>query len=164
VLIQVYEGERKMTKDNNKLGEFYLDGIPPAPHGVPQVEVTFDLDPNGIMAVSAKDKATGNASNITLYGDSDVQCHVAESDLGVRSRMQLRSNRTDELKQAVALGEADKAMPGGTPVFVPGKGNGVIRGFVKRTIGANDHEVEFGGGHKELVKLKAIAGWKVMGL
>merc|ERR1719440_1723325 len=56
VLIQVYEGERQMTKDNNLLGKFQLDGIPPAPRGVPQIEASFDLDANGIMNVSASDK------------------------------------------------------------------------------------------------------------
>jgi L1 cell adhesion molecule like protein len=61
VLIQVYEGERQLTKDNNLLGKFDLMGIPPAPRGVPQVEVTFDLDANGILSVSAKDKK--NESN-----------------------------------------------------------------------------------------------------
>merc|ERR550514_1741334 len=64
VLIQVYEGERKMTKDNNKLGEFHLDGIAPAPRGVPQIEVTFDMDANGVLNISAKDKATSAANNI----------------------------------------------------------------------------------------------------
>ena len=69
VLIQVFEGERKMTKDNNKLGEFHLDGIPPAPRGVPQIEVTFDLDANGIMNIQAKDKASGKESQITITND-----------------------------------------------------------------------------------------------
>ena len=59
VLIQVYEGERPMTKDNNILGKFNLDGIPPAQRGVPQIEVAFDIDENGIMNVSATDKAGG---------------------------------------------------------------------------------------------------------
>merc|ERR1719215_903751 len=58
VLIQVFEGERAMTKDNNLLGKFHLDGIPPAPRGVPQIEVTFDVDANGIINVSAQDKST----------------------------------------------------------------------------------------------------------
>merc|ERR1711861_88106 len=57
VLIQVFEGERAMTKDNNLLGKFHLDGIPPAPRGVPQIEVTFDIDANGILNVSAQDKS-----------------------------------------------------------------------------------------------------------
>ena len=69
VLIQVYEGERAMTKDNNLLGKFELTGIPPAPRGVPQIEVTFDIDANGIMNVSAADKSTGKANNITITND-----------------------------------------------------------------------------------------------
>jgi len=66
VLIQVYEGERPMTRDNNKLGTFELSGIPPAPRGVPQIEVTFEVDANGIMTVSAVDKSTGKKNNITI--------------------------------------------------------------------------------------------------
>ena len=59
VLIQVYEGERSRTKDNNLLGKFELSGIPPAPRGVPQINVIFDIDANGILNVSAEDKTTG---------------------------------------------------------------------------------------------------------
>merc|ERR1711967_149541 len=69
VHIQVFEGERKMTKDNNKLGEFHLDGIPPAPRGVPQIEVTFDVDANGILNVGAKDKTTGKENQITITNE-----------------------------------------------------------------------------------------------
>jgi len=69
VLIQVYEGERTMTKDNNLLGKFELGGIPPAPRGVPQIEVTFDIDANGILNVSAVDKSTGKESKITITND-----------------------------------------------------------------------------------------------
>lgn len=69
VLIQVYEGERAMTKDNNSLGRFELSGIPPAPRGVPQIEVTFDIDANGILNVSAVDKSTGKANKITITND-----------------------------------------------------------------------------------------------
>ena len=69
VLIQVYEGERAMTKDNNILGKFELTGIPPAPRGVPQIEVTFDVDANGIMHVSAVDKSTGKENKITITND-----------------------------------------------------------------------------------------------
>ena len=61
VNIQVFEGERKMTKDNHLLGQFNLEGIPPAPRGVPQIEVTFDIDANGILNVSAQDKASGKS-------------------------------------------------------------------------------------------------------
>jgi len=69
VLIQVYEGERAMTKDNNLLGKFELTGIPPAPRGVPQIEVTFDIDANGILNVSAVDKSTGRQNKITITND-----------------------------------------------------------------------------------------------
>merc|ERR1711998_480938 len=69
VLIQVYEGERSRTKDNNLLGKFELGGIPPAPRGVPQIEVTFDVDANGVLNVSAVDKASGGKSNITITND-----------------------------------------------------------------------------------------------
>merc|ERR1711916_424832 len=80
VLIQVFEGERKMTKDNNLLEKFQLDGIPPAPRGVPQIEVTFDVDTNGVLNVSAEDKgASGKKANITItnekgrLSDEDIQ-------------------------------------------------------------------------------------------
>merc|ERR1712004_629144 len=66
VSIQVYEGERAMTKDNHNLGKFDLTGIPPAPRGVPQIEVTFDIDANGILNVSASDKSTGKQNKITI--------------------------------------------------------------------------------------------------
>lgn len=66
---QVYEGERAMTKDNNILGKFELTGIPPAPRGVPQIEVTFDIDANGILNVSAVDKSTGKENKITITND-----------------------------------------------------------------------------------------------
>ncbi len=69
VLIQVYEGERSMTKDNNLLGKFELSGIPPAPRGVPQIEVTFDVDANGILNVTAVEKATGKTNKITITND-----------------------------------------------------------------------------------------------
>ena len=69
VLIQVFEGERSMTKDNNLLGKFELTGIPPAPRGVPQIEVSFELDANGILKVSAGDKGTGKYESITITND-----------------------------------------------------------------------------------------------
>jgi heat shock 70kDa protein 1/2/6/8 len=69
VLIQVFEGERARTKDNNLLGKFELTGIPPAPRGVPQIEVTFDIDANGIMNVSALEKGTGKTNKIVITND-----------------------------------------------------------------------------------------------
>jgi L1 cell adhesion molecule like protein len=69
VNIQVFEGERKFTRDNNKLGDFLLEGIPPAPRGVPQIEVTFDLDTNGILNVTAEDKKGGSKKDIKITND-----------------------------------------------------------------------------------------------
>ena len=69
VLIQVYEGERSMTAHNNLLGKFELSGIPPAPRGVPQIEVSFDIDANGILNVTAQDKTTGKSNKITITND-----------------------------------------------------------------------------------------------
>merc|ERR1712156_1167284 len=71
VTIQVYEGERPMTKDNHLLGKFDITGIPPAPRGVPQIEVTFEIDANGIVVVSAEDKGTGNKEKITITNDQN---------------------------------------------------------------------------------------------
>ena len=69
VTIQVFEGERARTRDNNKLGEFTLSGIPPMPRGTPQIEVSFDIDANGILNVSAVEKSTGTSSNVTITND-----------------------------------------------------------------------------------------------
>src|SRR3989440_3897235 len=69
VLIQIFEGERSLTKDNNLLGKFELTGIPPAPRGVPQIEVTFEIDANGILKVSAQDKVAGKSESITITND-----------------------------------------------------------------------------------------------
>ncbi len=72
VEIHVLQGEREFAQDNKSLGKFILDGIPPAPRGVPQVEVTFDIDANGILTVSGKDKATGKENKITIQGSSNL--------------------------------------------------------------------------------------------
>merc|ERR1712166_832793 len=69
VLIQVFQGERAMTKDNVSLGKFELTGLPPAPRGVPQIEVTFEIDANGIVSVGAEDKASGKSEQITITAD-----------------------------------------------------------------------------------------------
>jgi len=86
VMIQVFEGERAMTKDNNPLGNFKLEGIPPARRGVPQIEVTFDVDANGIMNIEAKDKGSGNVQNLTIKNDKgrlsqeDIERMVQEGE------------------------------------------------------------------------------------
>merc|ERR1712093_811920 len=103
VLIQVYEGERSMTKDNHLLGKFELSGIPPAPRGVPQVEVTFEIDANGILQVSAEDKGTGKSEKITItaekgrLSDEEIERMVreaeefAEEDKKVKERVDKRN-------------------------------------------------------------------------
>merc|ERR1712021_283093 len=86
VLIQVYEGERSMTKDNHMLGQFELTGIPPSPRGVPQIEVTFEVDANGILQVAAEDKGTGKAEKITItaekgrLSEEEIERMVAEAE------------------------------------------------------------------------------------
>merc|ERR1719473_1697339 len=86
VMIQVYEGERSMTKDNHLLGKFELDGIPPAPRGVPQIDVSFEIDANGILQVGAEDKGTGKAEKITItaekgrLSEEDIERMVKEAE------------------------------------------------------------------------------------
>lgn len=103
VTIQVFEGERPMTKDNHLLGKFDLTGIPPAPRGVPQIEVTFEIDVNGILRVSAEDKGTGNKEKITITNDQnrlspeDIERMVndaekfADDDKKVKERVESRN-------------------------------------------------------------------------
>merc|ERR1719502_2273483 len=86
VLIQVFEGERAMTKDNNTLGKFQLEGIPPKPRGGPQIDVTFDIDANGILNVSAVEKSVGKEKSITIkndkgrMSDDEIERLVAEAE------------------------------------------------------------------------------------
>jgi molecular chaperone DnaK len=107
VEIHILQGERSMAADNKTLGKFHLDGIPPAPRGVPQIEVTFDIDANGILSVMAKDKATNKEQNIRITGSSgldknevekmkrDAQDHAAE-DKKRKEEIELR-NQADQL-------------------------------------------------------------------
>lgn len=95
VTIQVYEGERAMTKDNHQLGQFDLNNIPPAPRGTPQIDVTFEIDANGILNVAAEDKSTGNKEQITITNDKG---RLSEEEI---QRM---------VKEAEEFAEADKAM------------------------------------------------------
>ncbi|HKD49106.1 MAG TPA: Hsp70 family protein, partial [Rhizomicrobium sp.] len=85
VTINVFQGEREMAADNKSLGRFDLQGIPPAPRGVPQIEVTFDIDANGIVSVTAKDKATGKEQQIRIQAsgglsDADIQRMVKDAE------------------------------------------------------------------------------------
>ena len=131
VLIQVYEGERSMTRDNNLLGKFELNNIPPAPRGVPQIEVTFEIDANGIMKVMAADKGTGRSESITITNDKgrlskeEIDRMVqeaeefAEQDEAIRKRVEalnglqnfiasLRNQVTDKEGLGGKLDQTDK--------------------------------------------------------
>jgi heat shock protein 1/8 len=96
VTIRVFEGERKFTKDNNKLGEFELSGIPPAPRGVPQIEVSFDVDANGILNVSAEEKGTGKTHEITIKNDKD---RLSKEDIERMVSDAEKFSEEDELKK-----------------------------------------------------------------
>merc|ERR1740131_713792 len=132
VTIQVFEGERPMTKDNHILGKFDLNGIPPAPRGVPQIEVTFEIDVNGILRVSAEDKGTGKKEKITISNDQnrlspeDIERMVndaekfAEDDKKVKEQVDaknefesyaysLKNQIGDKEKMGGKLSEDDKA-------------------------------------------------------
>ena len=95
----MYEGERPMTKDNHLLGKFDITGIPPAPRGVPQIEVTFEIDANGIMVVSAEDKGTGSKEKITITNDNnrlspeDIERMIndAEEDAALKGKVEARN-------------------------------------------------------------------------
>jgi heat shock protein 5 len=131
VTIQVFEGERPMTKDNHLLGKFDLNGIPPAPRGVPQIEVTFEIDVNGILKVSAEDKGTGNKEKITITNDQnrltpeDIERMIndaekfAEDDKKVKEKVEsrnelesyaysLKNQVNDKEKLGAKLTEEDK--------------------------------------------------------
>jgi heat shock 70kDa protein 1/2/6/8 len=111
VLIQVFEGERAMTKDNTLLGKFQLDGIPPMPRGMPQVEVAFDLDANGILNVSASEKSTGKTNKITITNDKgrlskeEIERMVEEAekykndDEELRSRIEAKNKMEEQIYQ-----------------------------------------------------------------
>jgi len=94
VEIHILQGERPLAKDNRTLGRFMLDGIPPAPRGVPQIEVTFDLDANGILNVTAKDKATGKSQNITIKDSSGLSKEDIE-----RMKSEAEAHSAEDRKQ-----------------------------------------------------------------
>jgi molecular chaperone DnaK (HSP70) len=130
VLIQVFEGERAMTRDNRVLGHFQLDGLPPLPRGTPQIEVAFDVDTNGILQVSAQDKASGKSQRITITSDkgrlgqdeidrmlSEAEAH-ADTDKALKATVEaknqlesylysLRSTVQTSLKDKIAKDKAE---------------------------------------------------------
>ena len=120
VLIQVFEGERQFTKDNNMLGQFELSGIPPAPRGVPQIEVSFDVDSNGILNVTAADKGSGKSENITIKNDKgrlsqeDIERMIndaekfKEEDTKLKERIESKNSVENMCYQTRTLFDDDK--------------------------------------------------------
>ena len=104
VEINVVQGERPMAADNKSLGKFILDGIPPAPRGVPQVEVTFDIDASGILKVTAKDKATGKSQNITITGAIGLS-----DDEVKRMQEEAEKHKKDDMRKAELVEAKNKA-------------------------------------------------------
>ncbi|MCX6979960.1 MAG: molecular chaperone DnaK [Verrucomicrobia bacterium] len=175
VEIVVLQGERPMSKDNKKLGTFHLDGIPPAPRGTPQIEVTFDIDANGILHVSAKDLGTGKEQKISITGSSglskdevekmqrDAEAH-AEEDKKVKESAEVRNN-ADNLayqceKQLKELGEK---IPGNVKADIEAK-----IATVRETLKGNDTDAikaaytelqnKFQAASEELYKNAAASG------
>jgi molecular chaperone DnaK len=107
VEIHILQGERPMAKDNRSIGRFHLDGIPPAPRGIPQVEVTFDIDANGILHVSAKDKGTGKEQKIRIEAssgltDAEIQKMKHEAEANAENDKKIKE-RTEKINQADSL-------------------------------------------------------------
>jgi molecular chaperone DnaK len=122
VEVHVVQGERSLARDNRTLGRFQLTGIPPAPRGVPQIEVSFDIDANGIVSVSAKDKATGKEQKITISGASGMskdeveklvkaaEANAAE-DARQREEIEARNKAEAEAHQAAQAAKAAADAP-----------------------------------------------------
>jgi molecular chaperone DnaK len=130
--IKVYQGERELAADNMLLGQFRLEGIPPAPRGMPQIEVTFDIDANGIINVSARDKATGKEQKITITASTnlsqgdvermvrDAEAHAAE-DRTRRERIELKNNADNMAYQAErTLNDLGDQVPADSKALVEG--------------------------------------------
>jgi len=129
VTVHVLQGERPMAADNMSLGRFNLEGIPPAPRGVPQIEVTFDIDANGILNVSARDKATGNEQAITITASTNLSKEDVERMVRQAKQHEAEDRRRKELVEArnaadAAIYQVEKGLrdPGATP---SGQGLGV---------------------------------------
>jgi molecular chaperone DnaK len=135
VEIHVLQGEREMSNDNKSLGTFRLDGIPPAPRGVPQIEVTFDIDANGILTVSAKDKGTGKEQSISITGAStlpkdDVERMVRDAEQNASTDKE-RRERIDLKNQADSLAYQAEKQIGELGDKVPEADKTKVEGLVK---------------------------------
>ncbi len=155
VTIKVYQGEREMAADNKLLGEFNLTDIPPAPRGLPQIEVTFDIDANGILHVTAKDKNTGKANDITIkassgLSDADVERMVADAEAN-----KAEDRRRVELAQARNEGDAAIHQVKKTLADLGEKVSGTDRAACENAI--KDLEDAVRGEDKDLIKKRTEA-------
>ena len=155
VTIKVYQGEREMAADNKLLGEFNLEGIAPAPRGLPQIEVTFDIDANGILHVSAKDKATGKENQITIkansgLSDADVERMVADAEANKEE-----DRRRAELAQARNTAESSIHQVRKTLKDLGEKVDGADRAACETAI--NDLEEAVKGEDKDLITKRTDA-------
>ncbi|MEM8777359.1 MAG: molecular chaperone DnaK [Cyanobacteria bacterium P01_G01_bin.49] len=150
VEIHVLQGEREMAKDNKDLGLFRLDGIPPAPRGVPQIEVTFDIDANGILNVTAKDKGTGKEQSISITGastlpDTEVDRMVKEAESNAATDKE-RREKIDRKNQADSLVyQADKQLSelgDKVPAADKTKAEGLIKDLKEAIAQDNDDQIK----------------------
>jgi L1 cell adhesion molecule like protein len=156
VLIQVYEGERSMTRDNNLLGKFELEGIPPMPRGKPQIEVTFDIDANGILQVNALDKTTGKSNRITITNDKgrltpeEIERMVkeaerfADSDKAAREKVEAKNGLEQyafALKQSLAEDAIKDKVPADDKKTIEDACDATLR-WIESNAGASKEEFE----------------------
>ncbi len=147
VEIHVLQGEREMASDNKSLGTFRLDGIPPAPRGIPQIEVTFDIDANGILSVKARDKGTGKEQSITIAGastlpDEEVQRMVREAEANAAAD-KLKREQIETKNQADSLAYQAEKQLSELGDKVPAADKTKIEGLIKdlrEAIGKEDHD------------------------
>lgn len=141
VSIQVYEGERQFTKDNNKLGQFDLTGIPPMPRGRPQIEITYDVDANGILNISAVEKSTGKSEKITITNDKG---RLSKEDIEnmVRDAEKYQADDEAELKRVSAKNELESYMYN-----------------LKNTVDENKDKFDENDANTLLDKIKTLGEW-----
>jgi molecular chaperone DnaK len=113
--IHVLQGEREMARDNRTLGQFKLDGIPQAPRGVPQIEVTFDIDANGILKVSAKDKSSGKEQSVTISGSSNLDSEQIEKMVKEAEKFKEEDRKKREQSEKLNLASISGTISGLTP-------------------------------------------------
>ena len=149
VTIKVYQGEHEMAASNKLLGEFNLEGIPPSPRGLPQIEVTFDIDANGILHVGAKDKATGKENTITIKASSGLSEEEIKSMVAAAEANKAEDHRRFELAQSRNQADAAVAQVQKTLKDLGDKVDGADRAACESAI--KDVEAQVKGENKEAI-------------